>query len=166
MKNLFYALPIFTFVFCMLPYTGVAQELHDDYQGTWHGKVVEVLGEEIKTIPGTDTEHLFQSIKVEVLDGPKEGEVITIENDYLELDKGDKFYFNYNVYIDGSESYGIINIDRTGSLYFLMGLFVLAVIIFGKWQGVRSLFALAGSFFAIFYILMPGILGGWNGFGL
>ena len=37
-----------------------------------------------------------------------------------------------------------------------------AVILFGGWQGVRSLVALAGSFVAIFYILVPGLLQGWN----
>lgn len=146
----------------VVPHFAAAQELYNDYRGTWRAEVVEVLEEEIRNIPGTGTEHLYQTIRAEVLDGPKEGVVITIENDYLDLDEGDKFYFDYNVYIDGTEAYGIINIDRTGSLFILFGLFVLAVVIFGGWQGVRSLFALAGSFFAIFYILMPGILGGWN----
>jgi uncharacterized membrane protein len=37
-----------------------------------------------------------------------------------------------------------------------------AIIIFGGWQGVRSLIALIGSFFAIFYILIPGLLNGWS----
>ena len=145
-----------------LPSLVSAQEIHNDYQGTWHGQVVEVVDEEVREILGTDTEQLFQTIKAEVLDGPKEGEVITIENDYLQLDEGDKFYFNYNVYIDGSESYGVINIDRRTELFILIGLFVLAIVVFGGWQGVRSLTALAGSFFAIFYILMPGILNGTN----
>ena len=162
MKRLFYWFPIGTLLFLLLSPVVHAQEIHNDYQGTWHGKVVEVLDEEVRTIPGTDTEHLYQSIKAEVLDGPKQGEVITIENDYLALEKGDKFYFNYNVYIDGSETYGIISIDRLDSLLVIIGIFILAVIIFGGWQGVRSLGALAGSFFAIFYILMPGILGGWH----
>jgi len=139
-----------------------AQELHNSYQGTWHGEVVEVLEEETRIIPGTETEHLYQTIQAEVTDGPKAGEIITIENDFLELEPGDKFYFNYNVYIDGSESYGIVNIDRKGSLWFLLALFVGTVVAFGGWQGVRSLLALAGSFVIIFYVLMPGILAGWN----
>ncbi len=139
-----------------------AQELHNNYQGTYHGKVIEVLNQETREIPGTGTDHLYQEIRAEVLNGPKEGEVITIENDYLELEKGDKFYFNHNVDINGRETYGIVNIDRKDSLMFLTALFVLAVIIFGGWQGVRALFALAGSFFAIFFILMPGLLNGWN----
>lgn len=139
-----------------------AQELHNDFQGNYHGKVTEIVDEEMREIPGTDTEQLFQTIKAEVLDGPLEGQIITIENDYLELDKGDKFYFNYNIYIDGRESFGVTNIDRKDSLIVLSILFVLAVVVFGGWQGVRSLFALAGSFFVIFYVLLPGLLNGWN----
>ncbi|MCD5381306.1 MAG: YibE/F family protein [Candidatus Pacebacteria bacterium] len=163
MKKVSYLLlPFLTFVLFILPHTGVAQEVFSEDQGIWRGKVTEVINDAVKTIPGTDTEHLYQTIKAEVLDGPKEGEVITIENDYLELSTGDKFYFRYSVYMDGSEAYGVINIDRKGSIFVLISIFVLAVIIFGRWQGVRSLFALAGSFFAIFYILMPSILAGWN----
>lgn len=146
----------------LAPAFGSAQELHNDYQGTWHGKVVEVIKTDLQLIPGTNTEQSYQTIKAEVLDGPKEGEVITIENDYFNLDTGDKFYFNYNVYIDGSEDYGVVNIDRRGPLVFLIFIFMAAVILLGGWQGVRSLGALGASFFAIFYILMPGILSGYN----
>lgn len=139
-----------------------AQELHNDYQGTWRGKVLEVIKGELKEIPGTDTEHLYQTIKAQVLDGPQKGEIVTIENDYLELKKGNKFYFNYLVDINGTERYGIINIDRRSSLVLLFIIFIAVIIWFGRWQGFRSLLALGGSFFAIFYILLPGLLNGWN----
>ena len=144
------------------PITSYAQELHNDYQGTFHGKVLEILDEEMREIIGTDTEHLFQTVKVKVLDGPQKGETITIENDYFELDKGDKFYFNYNIDINGRETYGIVNIDRKGSLILLTLIFVGVIVGFGRWQGVRSLIALTGSFLAIMFILLPGILNGWN----
>lgn len=139
-----------------------AQEIYNEYQGTYRGEVIHIVDEEVRQIPGTDTEQLFQTIEAKILDGPQKGQIITIENDYLELDQGNKFYFNYNVYIDGTEAHAITNIDRRGSLLFLVILFVFAVIVFGGWQGVRSLFALAGSFFAIFYLLVPGLLNGWN----
>lgn len=139
-----------------------AQEIYNEYQGTYRGKVLNILDKEIREIPGTETEQVFQTIEAEIIDGPQAGEIITIENDYFELDEGDKFYFNYNVYIDGTEAHAIINIDRKNSLLFLVLLFVISVIVFGGWQGVRSLFALAGSFFAIFYLLVPGLLNGWN----
>ncbi len=150
------------FLTLVLPVIIGAQELHNDYQGTWRGKVIEVISSEIKEIPGLEAKHLFQTIKAEVLDGPKKGEIITIENDYLELTKGKKFYFNYNVDINGTERYGIINIDRRSSLVWLALIFIGVVILFGRWQGFRSLLALAGSFFAIFYVLLPGLLNGWN----
>lgn len=146
----------------MSPATLGAQELYSDYQGTWRGKVLQVISSEIKEIPGTEAKHLFQAIEAEILDGPQVGKVVRIENDYLKLDKGDRFYFNYNVDRDGTERYGIINIDRRGSLAILLLLFVGTIILFGRWQGVRSLLALAGSFFVIFYVLMPGLLNGWN----
>ncbi len=145
-----------------LPIVSQAQEIHHDYQGTYRGKVIEVTSEELKKIPGTNTEHLYQTIEVKILDGPEAGEIISIENDYLELDKGDTFYFNHNIYIDGTEVYAIVNIDRRGSLILFGLLFVAAIIAFGGWQGVRSLLALGGSFVAIFYVLLPGLLHGWN----
>ena len=153
---------LLTLILLSGPNVTIAQELHNDFQGTFHGKVIEVLDEEMREIPGTDTEHLFQSIKVKVLDGPQKDEMIIIENDYLELDKGDKFYFNYNIYIDGRESYGIVNIDRKDSLIFLIFIFIATIIAFGRWQGIRSLIALTGSFLAIIFVLLPGILNGWN----
>lgn len=139
-----------------------AQELHNDYQGTYRGKALEILDEEMREIPGTDTEYLYQSVLTEILNGPFEGDEIIIENDYLELDKGDRFYFNHNIHIDGSEYYGITSIDRKGALLLLFGIFVAAIVLFGRWQGVRALIALAVSFLAIIFILLPGILNGWN----
>ena len=144
------------------PFLVSAQTLHNDHQGTYRGKVLEIVEEEMREIPGTDTQHLYQTIQAEVLEGSLEGEIIVIENDYLELDAGDKFYFNHNVYIDGSESFGIINIDRRDSLILLTVIFIAAIIGLGRWQGVRSLIALFGSFLVIIYVLLPGILNGWN----
>lgn len=155
-------LSLAVFVTLALPYTGAAQEIHNEYQGTWRGEVVSVLAEETREIPGTATEQLYQTITAEILSGPNTGSIITIENDYLELEEGDKFYFNHYVYINGTEDYGVVNIDRLGSLYLLLAIFVGAVIAFGGWQGARALAALAGSFLVIFYVLLPGILSGWS----
>lgn len=139
-----------------------AQELYNEYQATWRGEVLEVREQEMRQIPGTGTDHLYQTLYIEILEGPREGERLTIENDYLELKEGQKFYFNYLKYVGGEEVYSVVNIDRRDSLIFFSLLFVGAVIAFGGWQGVRSLVALAGSFAAIYYILLPGLLQGWN----
>lgn len=162
MKKLALFILILSGIFAVSPLDVFAQEIHSDYQGTFRGKVIEVVNQEQREIPWTDTEHVFQKIRAEVLDGKKKGEIITIENDYLELEEGDKFYFNYLVDVGGFESYAVLNIDRRDSLTFLASAFIFAVVIFGGKQGVRSLIALLGSFLAIFYILLPGLLNGWN----
>lgn len=139
-----------------------AQEVHNSYQGTFHGEVLEIISDTMREIPGTDTYHLFQTIRAEVLDGSKKGEIIIIENDYLQLEEGDRFYFKHSIFIDGTELYGIINIDRKGSLMMLGLFFVFIVVLFGGWKGARSLLSLAGSLLAIFFILLPGLIHGWN----
>lgn len=164
LTNIFFKVLLSTIVvtFFFIPLISSAQGVFTEYQATWRGEVLEVKNEEMREIPGTDTEHLYQTLYIEILDGPREGEKLTIENDYLELGKGDKFYFNYLKYIGGEEEYAVIKIDRTDALIFFSLLFIAAVIVFGGWQGFRSLLALGGSFGAIFYILLPGLLQGWN----
>lgn len=150
---------------CLLsvPVVGVhAQEVHNDYQGTWKGRVADVLEEETRAIPGTGTESVYQKLYVEIVDGPHDGEFVTIDSDTFTLRAGDQFYFNYYQYADGSDAYGIVHIDRQGALWTLLGLFILAVVVFGGWQGVRSLVALGGSFAILLFVLMPGLLNGWN----
>jgi len=154
----------YVLVCCLLvtPFVGSAQEVFNEYQATYRGEVLSILEQQYREVPGTGTDTLLQTISIQVLDGPKEGQTLTIENEYLELEPGDKFYFNHNVYIDGTESYFVTNIDRRDSLLFFFLLFVGTIIAFGGWQGLRSLVALGGSFLAIFYVLLPGLVAGYN----
>lgn len=156
------SLIVFLGLILLLPSLTLAQEVHNDDRGTWRGQVVEVQSEELRIIPGTDTEHKYQTLKIQVLDGPEQGKEVTIENDFLELKIGDKFYFNHLVFIDGTEVYAITNIDRRDALLFFLALFVMVVLVFGRWQGFRALVSLAASFGAIFYILLPGLLKGYD----
>lgn len=139
-----------------------AQELHNDERGVYRAEVLEITAQEVRMVPGTETEHLYQSIRARVLEGPKAGDEVMIENDYLELATGDRFFMRHAVLIDGSEIYGVVSIDRLQPLYWLIGFFIFVVVLFGGWQGVRSLVALAGSFAVIVYVLMPGLIGGWS----
>jgi len=159
LQSVFWYLLLFAIVF---PAPLQSQTVNNDLQGTYRGKVIEVVSSEERTVPGTQTATPVQTIDVEVLDGPFDGDIITIENDFLALDTGDRFYFNYNVYIDGSESYAVTNIDRRVPLMLFVALFAFAVIALGGWQGVRSLIALGVSFLAIFYVLLPGLLAGYS----
>jgi uncharacterized membrane protein len=56
--------------------------------------------------------------------------------------------------------YSIRDLERTRPLLVLVALFVLAVVAFGGWQGIRSLLGLAVSFAVIIGFIVPAILRG------
>lgn len=125
-------------------------------------RVVEVLKQEKKEIPGTDVQGIFQTISVEVLEGKKKGEIIIVENDFLVLEKGDRFFLHHSIDgLDGREMYSVRDIDRRGAMLFFITLFIAVVLMFSGKQGIRSLIGLAGSFFVILYVLVPSLLNGY-----
>jgi uncharacterized membrane protein len=56
--------------------------------------------------------------------------------------------------------YNIRDLERTRPILVLVALFVLAVLAFGRWQGIRSLIGLALSFAVIVKFVIPAILHG------
>ncbi len=140
-----------------------AQELVLDQTVTMKAQVIEVVSEETRTLAGLDLPQHLQTIRAEILNGPEKGKVVTIENDYLELEKGDKFYINHTTNgVDGRDYYSVAERDRTAALVVLTLLFIAAVVIFGGKQGIRGLLALVASFFFIGVMLLPGILSGYS----
>lgn len=160
LKNKRYFIFFSIILFLIAPILTFAQEMHNEYQGTFRAKVIKVTDQRTEDL--LDIKNTIQTLDVELLQGPQKGTIVSMENDFTILKKGDRFYLNHNKHIDGKEVYTFVNVDRRGALFFLFLVFIAAVIIFGRWQGVRSLIALAMSFVAILFILIPGILNGWN----
>lgn len=138
-----------------------AQEIHEEYQGTYRAEILNIVKEESRVV-WNDTKSIYKTVEVKFLEGPQKNKTVTFESDYPVINEGQKIYINYLVDIGGKERYAITNIDRQNQVYFFIGLFILAVILLGGKQGVRSLVSLSASFLAIFYILLPGLLHGWN----
>lgn len=155
---------IFISVFLFNTNPVLADELSQQTQGVWRAEVLEVVSEEKRHNEELNIDEDFQQLKVEILQGPEKGKVITIDNDFLPLKKGDKFFLNHTVNMNGEEMYIIQEPDRRFALFFFMGLFVLVVVYFGGMQGFRSLLSLGGSFLIIFYFLFPRLLGGSSPF--
>lgn len=140
-----------------------AQELVTDTQEISKARVIEVLKEEIRMIPGTDTETDFQTLRVEIIDGPQSGKMVTVENDFLNLKKGEVFYLSHTTNaLENRDYYSVLEPYRIPWLFFFAALFVLSVFVFGGKQGLRGLLSLAGSLFVIFYVLLPGMLHGYS----
>jgi uncharacterized membrane protein len=148
----------------LVPLGTNAQELVLDTQSIMKARVVEVISEEAKNIPGTLTPAKHQTIKVYVLDGVDSGKDLVVDNDYYyDLKVGEVFYLMHTTNpLDGTDYYAVTEPYRIRSLLFFVGLFVLCVVVFGGKQGIRGLMTLGGSLLLIFFVLFPGILQGYS----
>lgn len=159
MKRIFL---IFSAVVFLFAAPAFAQEFVPDTTVTMRAKVLEVISQERRTVPGTDVQSDYQVIKVEIVDEPEKGTTLTLENDFLNLKPGEVFYLTHMIDpIDGTDRYMVSEPYRLPQLAFLALLFIGVVLVFGGKQGLRGLLALAGSLFFILFLLLPGILQGY-----
>lgn len=144
-------------------------------QGTkiYDAEILDITNEREVDLGWNDTKAIYKTFELLVLSGPDSGKNIKIDTDLPQLKIGDKVFISEieqeNLIIEDlsdlqEKSYEIISVNRVSKVLFFVFIFISVIIIFGGWQGVRSILALAGSFLAIFYILLPGILNGWDPF--
>ncbi|MEX2054364.1 MAG: YibE/F family protein [Candidatus Colwellbacteria bacterium] len=153
-RNIFLALLLVTFLIS----PALAQEVHQDVREVVRARVIEIISETEEFHEGLDLTSKVQLIKAEILEGSKQGEVVEVESDFFHLEEGDVFFMNYLITINGHELYTISEPDRGPTLIIFTLLFVAAVVIFGRWQGVRALLSLVASFFIILYLLVPQLM--------
>ncbi len=73
---------------------------------------------------------------------------------------GDKVLVHYSVEPSGGESFYVIGFSRTSSIYWLVLLFILTVVIIGRFKGARALVVLLLTFLVILKFIIPKILSG------
>lgn len=134
-----------------------------DTQVTMRAKVTAIISQKTQNIPGTDTSTIYQEIKIIILSGPEKGREVIVDNDYLELEKGEVFYVtHYLSPLDGTDYYQVSEPYRLPWLFALGVLFLVVVAVFGGMQGLRGLVSLGGSLLLIFFVLFPAILAGYS----
>lgn len=157
-----YIFILITLALAIIPSVSQAQDDDGIPQGVWRAEVVHVSEERQVFVPGTSTETTIQTLQVKILEGEREGQLVVMENDFIMMQQGQKFFMNYLIAPDGTELYSVRDLDRRVPLAMLAGLFIVVVLLFGKGQGLRSLVSLAGSFLVILYVLLPLLLKGFN----
>lgn len=158
---------LFFLSFCLFIPSLRAAEIVPDTHVTMKAKVLEVVSSETKDVPGTDVPGNYQTVKVQILDGAEKGKVVTVENDYINLKKGEVFYLVHTVSVlDSIDTYNVSEPYRLPAVFFFISLFVLCVVFFGGKQGVRGLISLVASFFFIALFLLPGIAHGYSPIGV
>lgn len=146
----------------MLPPLAAAQEVFQELQGILRAEVVEIVGEREELIMGTDALTTVQTLRVELRDGDRAGEVVEFENDLIMLRPGDDIYVTHLVTTDGLEYFYLKDVERRVPLIALTILFVGLIVWFARWQGVRALLSLAVSIAAILFLLIPAMLAGYD----
>ena len=145
--------------FLSIPFLGHAS----DVEYTYKAIVTEVVSSDTREVLGLGLTSPHQTIEVEFSNGEMKGKSVRIENDYVQLQKGDIAYILKVVRSeDGKELYTVRDPYRINILIYLAVAFLVLVVIFGGIQGIRGLASLAGSLILIGYVLLPGILKGWS----
>jgi uncharacterized membrane protein len=140
-----------------------AQPTTPDTSETMKAKVLDVISQGTRIIPGTTTSTKYQTITVQIIDGSEKDAVITVDNDHEALSKGEIFYLIHTTNgADGTDYYSVSEPYRLPVLIFIAILFVVLIFLFGGMQGIRGLVSLAGSLVLITFVLLPGILHGFS----
>lgn len=149
---------IFGALVLFVGFFGLTNALHAEEVKIYDAKVLEVLDEgQIEIIEGFKSD--IQTLEVFIKDGPDAGKTIEIENDFIQLKKGDLFYLTDGL---NEGEYKVYGVNRTRIIIFFSVIFLILIFMFGGLQGLRGLMSLAGSLFLIIYFLLPNILKGYS----
>ncbi len=122
------------------------------------GTVVAVLDEqEHEREPGSRG-GITQLLEVAI----DEHRSVEVVNDIIPVAVGRGVYLNEVRFAGEEASYTIVDIERSGHLLILVGVFSALVLLVARREGLYALSAMALSSVVVFRILVPGILTGWN----
>jgi uncharacterized membrane protein len=158
MRNILHGM---LFLLMFAPWTMWAQGDADPQTQTFKVKILEVLHIKKEILPPDNIVHTTQTLRGTITSGEQKGEEIVFDNDFVELEAGDTVFLDRTT--SGEfEYYTVKDMDRTVPLLILFGLFFGTVILFGGFQGARSVLTLFASLLAIIYILIPALLAGYS----
>ncbi len=155
-------LAVFVCLGTLLPMALFAQEVHQDFTERVQATVLSVEDEYERSITGTGASTTVQELRIELLDGEREGEIVDLISEKVSLSVGDTIYVNRLIDISGNEYISFADFERRPVLLFVSILFMAMLLFFSGWQGVRVLLSLFGSIAAIFFLLIPALLAGYN----
>ncbi|WP_245592037.1 YibE/F family protein [Clostridiisalibacter paucivorans] len=175
-KNIFMMMIVFTLTFVSVSSIVFAEDtlVEEDLEKPKpvRGKVIEMVSEETaeEGFFGDNSTTIIQNVKVEILTGDHKGEILHVENmidDMLayniNVEEGDKVLLYLEQDTEGNIINGYISdIARDKYLVYLGIFFVLLLIIVGGMKGIKSIITLGLTILAVFKILLPMILKGYN----
>lgn len=113
--------------------------------------------------PEVDAPGPCQAVHARLTSGEDAGDlvefrVLASQFDVPELSDGDRVVLLDVTSAPSEFRYSFYDFQRSTTLWWLVGLFVVVVVLFGRWQGVRALIGLAASGAILVAFLVPALL--------
>lgn len=158
--------------FIILPAPAFAQGVEDMTDKTVRGKILQITKDEsIQQQPSYDDYEIhYYQVMIRVLSGEYKDEIIEAQHVVdermvykLEVDEGDEvlIYLEVDEFGELITAY-IAEIYRQKYLLYLLIFFLLTLTIFGGIKGLKTIFTLAITGLAVFKLLLPGLMAGYN----
>lgn len=160
LRDLFFKIAVLTIV--LSPLSVGAQTLHKELKEQLSAEVIEIVDERERQITGTNAIAVVQEVRAVITSGEKTGEVVRFESEIVSLERGDDIIVNRIQTIGGEEYITYADFERRSVLIVVAVLFIVMLLAFAGWQGLRALASLGGSVCAIFFLLVPALLAGFN----
>ena len=143
----------------VLPADEEAPPLEDLIAGEIHS--VELIEGEPDEIAGISGE--VAVLEVDLREGPDAGQRVRLEvntDGFPPIEAGDRVLLDRTTDADGELRYFITDFQRLPTLFWLLGLFVVTVLVISRWHGLRSLLGLGLSLFLVVRFVVPAIIAG------
>lgn len=159
---------VFTFIalfLLLLPISSKANE-----SASFKAEVIEIIKVEEK-IREDGTKFEQQDLKLLGLEGAYKDQEITY-NGVSEIEVanaiyyqvGDRVFVDATIYETGETVFYVVDFVRSGYLYILFAIFVIVVLLVGRFKGFKALISLVISFIVIIKFILPQILSGHDPF--
>jgi uncharacterized membrane protein len=127
-----------------------------------------VVGEEsgpCSGVPPDQAEVACARYSVRLKEGPDRGETAELPEQpegpgSLDLDVGDDIILSYVADAEPDLRYSFADRERRRPLFLLAGVFAVAVVVLGRFQGIRALVGLGVSLFVLTQFVLPAVLEG------
>ncbi len=161
---------LFIFLLFLMPVFVFAEnnlELENKNEEIFKAKVIEII-EDSESIRDDGSVAINQKLKLKGLDGSFKNKEIIFDGTKFDVLSAIKYKINNKVLVnysqgpDNEDNFYVIGFDRSNAIYLLVIIFVLIVLIVGKFKGLRSLITLFFTFIIILKFIIPKILAGSN----
>lgn len=144
--------------------SGISDTAGTEYETA---RVVSILGENLtvdETIEGRYRGN--RDMVVEILTGRYAGQTVSVRNYFsalynIDVAEGDTLSVRIDTTGLNEFEVNVYNYDRIPAVFLALGVFALALILIGGWQGFRALLGLIFTFVAVVWLLLPLALKGW-----